>query len=415
MLNQIVRVSIVRFANLKCWDVDKRKFTIADVEVSDSRNLLSSSDKEIDCSNLVAIPPGVDIHVHFREPGLEQKEDMTTGSLAALYGGITTVLDMANNHPVTDSVEAIKAKRKLAKKQHNIDILIAAAVSNKNYTELDKIDELCDAYKIFLPEYDGDLVIFEENIVKALTKLEQLESKKPIIIQAEDQEIISRYRIETSHNKQRPQEAETIAFQKIFNWAKEFPSLKFHATLLTSSLTLRILEIANLTNLTTDTSYRYLRFDENSTIPEYAKRVNPPYRTTTDKDLIVQALATGLIDMVCSDHAPHTLEEKKNTNPSGIPGVQELLPTIITLIQNGDLEWERAIEAFCTFPSKLLNLEDEEDNFNNLVILDSTTPFNITKDWIKTKVNWSILEGESMYGNIHYVVKNGDLLLKSVK
>ena len=337
---------------------------------------------------------------------------MTSGSLTALHGGVTTVLDMANNQPITATVDTIVAKRKLAKKQKYVDILIAAAITNKNHTELDKIDELCEAYKIFLPEYEGDLVISDESIFASLTKLEQIGSKKPIIIQAEDQEIIARYKKEETHQKQRPQEAETIAFQKIFNWAKEFQSLSFHATLLSSSLTLRMLEMANLTNLTTDTSYRYLLFDENSSLPSYAQKVNPPFRTSIDKELVIKALATGLIDIVCSDHAPHTLEEKEDIDPSGIPGVQEMLPTLISLIQNGELEWERALESFHTFPAKLLNLDTTSNRTENIVILNHNTPFNITKDWIKTKVKWSVLESKSMYGRVQYVVKNGDLALK---
>jgi len=403
---------MMRFSNLKCWDIDQRDFRINDIEVNDPDNLISSSNKEIDSSNLIGIPSGIDMHVHFREPGFEYKEDMMSGSLAALYGGVTTVLDMANNRPITDSVETIEMKRKLAEKQNNIDILIAAAITNRNHTELNKIDEVCDAYKIFLPEYEGDLVISDDNIFTSLSELEQIGTKKPIIIQAEDQEIISRYRKETSHQKQRPQEAETIAFQKIFNWAKEFRSLNFHATLLTSSLTLRMLEMANLTNLTTDTSYRYLLLDENSSLPSYAKKVNPPFRTSIDRELILKALATGLIEIICSDHAPHTLEEKEISDPSGIPGIQELLPTLISLIQRGELEWERAIEAFHTFPAKLLNLDTTVNSSANMVILDSNTPFNVTKDWIKTKVRWSVLEGRSLYGNVQYVVKNGDLALK---
>ncbi len=403
----------MKFTNLKCWDIVQREFRITDIEVTDSKKLFSSSDKEIDCSGLIGIPSGIDIHVHFREPGLEHKEDMLSGSLAALHGGVTTVLDMANNQPVTDSTETISMKKKLAQKQNNIEILIAAAITNKNHTEINKIDEFCDAYKIFLPEFEGELVVSDENIFTALSELEKIGSEQPIIIQAEDQEIISRYRNELSHKRQRPQEAETIAFQKIFNWAKEFPSLKFHATLLSSSLTLKMLEMANLSNLTTDTSYRYLLFDEESIIPDYSKKVNPPFRTSIDKDLILQALSTGLIDIVCSDHAPHTLEEKETTDPSGIPGIQELLPTLISLIQNGELEWERAIEAFHSFPANLLNLASSEHNLDSLVILDSTSPFNVTKDWIKTKVKWSILEGKSMYGKVKYVVKNGDLALKN--
>ena len=406
-----IGIQMVKLSNLKCWNIQQRDFQIIDIEVQDKLNLLSSKKQEIDCSGLIGIPSGIDTHVHFREPGFEHKEDMLTGALTALNGGVTTVLDMANNNPITDSVESILQKKKLAEKQQFIDILIASAITNRNYKKLDEIDPFCDAYKIFLPEFEGDLKIDEERISISLASLEEIETGRPIIIQAEDQEIISRYNNKETHQKQRPPEAETIAFQKIFNWAKDFRSLKMHATLLSNSLSIKMLEMTHLPNLTSDTSFRYLLFDVENVPPEYAAKVNPPFRSKMDRNLLLKAFATGLIEIICSDHAPHTLEEKAKNNPSGIPGIQEILPTLVTKIKQSELEWDRVIEAFHIFPAKLLDIEIDNYHARNLVILDENVPFKISKDWVKTKVKWSALQGQNMFGRIHFVIKDGILKL----
>ena len=402
---------MVIFSNLKIWDKEKRDFQIQNIEVNYDSSIFRLEDNTINCRDFLGIPFGVDLHVNFREPGYENKEDMLSGAEAALFGGILTVVDMPNNKPLADSIEAIKNKRNLSKKQEIVEILIAAAITENNYNEVASLEPFCDAYKIYMSEYLGELKISEESILSALEKLEDIGTSKPIIFHAEDSTTLSNMERELSNYKRRPPEAEAIAIQKILQWAKDYSSLKFHITHISSSLSLKLLELANSSNLTTDTCPRYLFFNQNSELDEKLKIVTPPLRKESDNNSLIKGLSTGIIDMISSDHSPHTLEEKMKENLSGMPGVQELLPALITLIHSGELEWERAIEAYHNFPLKLLNIGEKpiEENF---LIIDPYTPFLVDENWIQSKAKWSPFQNKMMYGSIKYIVKDSQLLLK---
>jgi dihydroorotase len=400
---------MLEITNLKIWNKDTKDFEIRDMKFEIDKSITELQKTKLDGSNLICLPPGIDIHVHFREPGYTHKEDMFSGAQAALNGGITTVLDMPNTEPVTDSVEQILLKKKLREKQKFVDILIAAAITDNNYKFLELIDGHCDAYKVFMSESFGNLAVNEDNIVNALNELEKIESSKAIIFHAEDFNILKSKADEKEHAKQRPAEAEALAIQTILRWAHDYPSLKFHITHVSSSLSLKLLELATLDNLTTDTCPRYLYFDETSKLDVNYKKVNPPLRSENDRYQLIDALSKGVLDMISSDHSPHTIEEKNTSNPSGMPGVQELIPSLVTLVKNNEIEWERAVEAYYDFPTKLLNIETK-NIFENCMILDDVNPFEVNKNWIKSKSKWSPFENKILYGKVKFIVKSGKIV-----
>jgi dihydroorotase len=260
-----------------------------------------------------------------------------------------------------------------------------------------------------MSESFGDLRVKEESVEQALNQLEQIESSKPIFFHAEDSLILKSKANEKEHSKQRPPEAEAVAIQSILRWAHDYPSLRFHITHVSSSLSLKLLEIATLDNLSTDTCPRYLYFDQISDLSSSLKKVNPPLRSATDRSHLIEAFSKGVIDMISSDHSPHTFEEKETSNPSGMPGVQELIPSLITLVQANEIEWERAIEAYHTYPSRLLNLNSGSIN-ENCMILDLSSPFEVTKNWVKSKSKWSPFEGKMLYGQTKYVIQSGEII-----
>jgi dihydroorotase len=393
--------------NLRFWDMETRTFQTIESEVDTTLQELNQ--REIDCSKYIAIPPAIDLHVHFREPGFEHKEDFVSGAKAALSGGVYYVLDMPNTNPITDSVKTILQKKELAKKQKLIEVLFAAALTNDNRTEIEDLDQHCNAYKIFMSESFGNLSISYENIEKSLARLEQVESIKPIFFHAEDPIILEQNKMEILHEKKRPPEAEASAVQSVLKWASEYPKLKFHITHVSSSLSLKLLELIDVKNVTTDTCTRYLYFNRDSEIPQHFKKVNPPLREPSDNLNLVESLSTGILDIISSDHSPHTIEEKTKNQLSGMPGVQELLPSLLTLVKRKEIGWERAIEAIHTYPFKLFNLENL-DTSRNFVIVDMNEPFKIDKTWIKSKARWSPFENSSLFGDVKYVIKNNQLM-----
>ncbi|MHA1865496.1 MAG: hypothetical protein ACTSVB_00205, partial [Candidatus Heimdallarchaeaceae archaeon] len=127
---------------------------------------------------------------------------------------------------------------------------------------------------------------------------------------------------------------------------------------------------------------------------------------------IKDAFSTGEIEMISSDHSPHTIEEKKEKRLSGMPGVQELLPSVFSLVKRGEITWDRAIEAYHSFPSKLLNINNASIEDGNIIIADLKEAIFIDKNWVKSKVKWSAFENLPLYANIKYVIKDGKIMLK---
>lgn len=400
---------MICLTNLKIWDNKIKDFVEQDIEVHAAENTQMLEGTKINCQNFLAIPLGVDLHVHFREPGYTHKEDLYTGSLAALYGGITTVLDMPNTLPITDSVETILQKKELAAKKALVDVKVAAAITDNNTEKVVELARHCDAFKVFMAESFGNLAVKYENIEKALKLLNGNEIPVPIIFHAEDKAIIEEHSNKATHLEHHPPEAEAEAIQKIIGWAADYPNLHFHVTHISSSLSVKLLQFTSLRNLTSDTCLRYLLLDQDSSIPEEYKKVNPPLRTSYDRKNLLDAFGMGIIDMISSDHSPHTKEEKINQKLSGMPGVQELLPGLLSLIQHHQIEWERAIEAYHTFPTKLLNITNNQIEKRNFLIIDTTNHQKVTKKWIKTKVGWSPYEDWIFNGKIIYLVQNNKL------
>jgi len=403
---------MIKFENILTWNQKTRTFELRDLVAYETRSpFVRNIGKNINCEGLLAIPHAFDIHVHFREPGYTHKEDFYTGSQAALFGGVTAVLDMPNTNPPTLTKKDILTKKRLAEEKAIIDVFIAVAITNQNADTIKEVDEHADAYKVFLGETFGKLAINADNLHKALASLEELETEKTIIFHAESQEIIEYHKHESTHEKQRPPEAEAEAIQKVLELASQFPTLHFHITHISSNLGKKIIEMNNLCNVTTDTCPRYLLFDDNSKFDYCLKKVNPPIRTEMDRMALLQAISVGIIDMISSDHSPHTIEEKQQQCLSGMPGVQELLPLTITLVKKHELTWERAIEAFHSFPAKIFRLEEQTIDNGNYVIVNSYNQFEVSEDWIKTKVGWSPYSGWHLYGKPIYVIKGDKLIM----
>ncbi len=404
---------MIKIENLSVWDNAIKDFVTKDLVIESNENLI------IDGSNLTGIPLGVDLHVHFRDPGYEYKEDLYTGSLAALYGGITTVLDMPNTNPITDSVKNIKYKKELAKKKSVIDVLVAGAITNNNTDEIVSMAKYADAFKVFMSESFGKLAVTYENIEKALSKLENAEESKPVIFHAEDPSKLKITEESLSHEEQRPKEAEAEAIQQISLWAQQYKNIHFHITHLSSELGVKMLELTRSNNITADTCPRYLMFSNTAKIEKWKIKVNPPIRTEFDRKELSKAFAIGAIDMICSDHSPHTIEDKTKGNkeipPSGMPGVQELLPIVLTMVMKKEISWLRAIEAYHLYPSKLLNINNNSIESGNLLIYDLSSPSVVNKEWIKSKAGWSPYEQMLLYNNLQYVIKNGKILIEKGK
>jgi len=340
------------------------------------------------------LPSGIDIHVHFREPGFTQKETMASGLAAAHEGGISTVIDMPNTLPVTDTVVTLAEKLDLAKQYQGIYLAAGFTDRSVGSLELNKLALKTRILKAFLADSTGNLGIQINNFKKGL---EQLSEKTIIIIHAEEANLISDRFEGCLENEVRPEIAEIEKVKELFEIIPDYPNLIFHITHVSTS------EVANLLinkkTISWDVLAKHIAFDENMVqrVGNLA-RMNPPLRSKNTANQLRQFLKDGKIPIISSDHAPHTLEEKKSMI-AGAPGVQETYPYLFNLYIRQMISMDLLVDVIYKNPLKLLNSVGIEP-IQKTVIFDRNARFKFDTDTIKSKCNWSLWENLSLKGAI---------------
>ena len=306
----------------------------------------------------VILPAGIDIHVHFREPGYEYKEDFSTGSLSALYGGITCVADMPNTNPPTLDLISFKEKLSMAEMKSYVDFLLYVGVTEKNIERLDEISKLSNLLKVYLGESTGSLFLDPEN----LDKLKELNEEKVIVFHAEDGKCLEKHKFRArnlkEYAKSRPAICESVAIRRIVEVLGDTKP-KIHIAHISSLAGLKELE-HRPNNLTVGATPHHLFFNvECEFTRETFCKVNPPIRGRIDQEGLIDAFLDGAIDLIESDHAPHSLDEKEKDfeeAPCGIPGVETMYPIMLYYFIRKGLPLSRLISAISEKPADLLGI-----------------------------------------------------------
>lgn len=346
------------------------------------------------------LPTGVDIHVHFRDPGFIQKEDFHTGSIAAAYGGISCVCDMPNTHPFTSSVNGIKIKDKIAEKKSVVDYGLYAGVNEKNLAELEAFNEFCCGYKVYLGETTEDSGLQQRFLPDLFDELNA--DGKILAIHAEDHECLRRNRgiVNTlkDHVVTRPADCEVTAITSLLKLHRE-REIKLHICHISSMEVLSILE-NHSSNITIGVTPHHLFFDIGMKTKKPSQlKVNPPIRLKADRAALWKAFVSGKIDVVESDHAPHTLEEKAmgfGETPSGMPGVETLYPLLLGAVQRGAVSLSRVINHVCIRPSEVINIPKgrvAKGYDADLCVVDYKKAQEISSDELHYKCKWTAFEG----------------------
>jgi dihydroorotase len=316
----------------------------------------------IDAKNGLVLPGAIDIHVHFRDPGMTKKEDWYTGSCAAAAGGVTTVIDHPNTIPPTIDPDSFKKKQKEAKKSI-IDYGINAGVTH-NLKLLKSMWELgATAFgEIFMAESTGALNVNDRTLEEALGIIESLGAVA--CIHAEDEEtrkhfvhILKGALQPESHSKSRPPLSEKIAVEKAI---KMGGNTKLHFCHISAGESLETLkkEKTNNKELTCEVAPHHLFL----TIKDYKRlgplgKMNPPLRDYQSQQRLWEGLNDGTIDIIASDHAPH-LEHEKITDiwsaPAGVPGVETMMPLMLLAVKRNLITLKRLLEVSCVNPAKLM-------------------------------------------------------------
>ena len=381
---------------------------------------------------------GIDAHVHFREPGLTHKADIYTESRAAVAGGVTTVFDMPNTNPATVTAEALKEKLELAEGRSvaNISFHIGATNANADMicslinngdTETGVKSEDVPGVKVFMGSSTGNMLVDKGEALDQLFALKE----KPVLVHCEDeaeikanlQKAIETYGEDipfTEHENIRSRRACIKSSIKALEKAIKYGTRLVLCHISTKE-EVEMVRAAKMNNpeIIAETSCNYLWFS-NEDYARLGSRVkcNPSVKTVDDRAALREALASGTIDTIGSDHAPHLLSEKDEKYckaPSGLPSIQQSLPVLLTIAAQEEIPLTRIASVFSEKAADLYGLNRgkiAQGYAADIVVFDKDKEFVVRNEDQYSKCGWTPYEGETLKGWIDTVFVNGNIVLK---
>ena len=381
----------------------------------------------IDANGRLLIPGMIDDQVHCREPGLTHKADLVTESSAAIAGGITSFMEMPNVEPKTINKSALDDKYNRAKDRCRTNYGFYLGANNTNI-EVIKSLSLNDAcgIKAFMGASTGNMLIDDPSALELLFE----HSPIMVVTHCEDSPTIWKNEAQAREKygedvpmSEHPHIRSDLACYKssstAINLAKKYDAL-LHVLHLTSAKEMELFSNKHRSEkrITAEVCVHHLWFDEN----DYAVhgtniKCNPAIKTNDDKMALIEALRSGKIDVIATDHAPHTSEEKKSSYfdaPAGLPLVQHALPALFDLVAKQEISMELVVDRACHAPADLFGIESRgyirEGYYADLVLLDINKPNQVTKDNILYKCGWSPFEGHTFKTSIDTTIVNGTIV-----
>jgi dihydroorotase len=383
----------------------------------------------IDASGLVVSPGFIDIHVHFREPGQEHKEDIESGSRASVRGGFTSVVCMPNTSPVCDNVDVVRHIVNRAKEVGLLNVFPTAAVSRGLKSDVPTdMEALVEAGARGFTD-DGRCVMSEDIFKEALVRAKKL--KVPVMEHAEDHNISRDGQVNegpiSAHCRLKgiPAASEDVIIERDIKFQEETGSY-LHLTHLSTEGGMHMIRRAKQRNVyvTSDVTPHHLLLDEEiagGCDPMY--KMKPPLRGAKDRLAMVEGIKTGVIDCIATDHAPHSADEKAQPfekAPFGVIGLETSFPVIYErLVRPGVITLKRMIELFSTNPARVMFLEDrgvvKPGVPADLTILNLDKPFKISSDDFYSKsVNCPFIGWEGK-GVVTYTIVGGKIVYPEAK
>ncbi|WP_319506422.1 dihydroorotase [uncultured Methanolobus sp.] len=386
----------------------------------------------IDAKGALTLPAGIDVHVHFRDPGMTEKEDWYTGSCSAAAGGITTVIDHPNTIPPTIDRKSFKEKRKIANSNSIVDFGLYGGVTGN----IEKLPELwklgASAFgEIFMAESTGALNIDEKCLDEALAVLKELDALA--CIHAEDDKIrleceafLKNDMSPESHSKARPNFCEAFAVEKAIELIKK-NGAKAHFCHISAFESVGLLRKERYfatkggvsPTITSEAAphHLFLSTKDWERLGSFG-RMNPPLRDRRSVKMLLNALNDGTMDIVASDHAPHTEAEKDvdiKSAPSGVPGVETLMPLMLVAVKRNLLPLGRMIDVTSKNPARIFGLNRyskgvfAEGYDADIIVVDPGHVTEIKGDNLHSKAGWTPYE--SMDGIFpEYTIARGEVV-----
>ncbi len=365
------------------------------------------ADEAVDAEGRLLLPGVIDAQVHFREPGKEYKEDLASGSRAALKGGVTSFLDMPNTDPPTTGQAALddKLRRAAQKSVANYGFFIGA--TPKNLDELNAATPVC-GIKIFMGSSTGGLLVDrEEDLDRIFATGDRL-----IAVHAEDEARIRERRIRFQgrtdvavHSKIRDNLCALRATERVLHLSKKYRR-RLHILHLSTREEVDLLRRDKPPWVTAEVTPNHLLLNTADYARQGARvQMNPPIRTPADNAALWAGLHDGILDFIATDHAPHTLEEKRRPypqSPSGMPGVETSLPLLLTEMTAGRCTLDEVLKWMCSGPADAYRIANKgrllEGWDADLTLVDTTKTKPVRDEEMFTKVHWSPFQGRELTG-----------------
>ena len=364
--------------------------------------------ERIDCTGLHILPGVIDTQVHFREPGLEHKEDLESGSRAAVMGGVTAVFEMPNTRPPTISADAVADKVRRAEGRMHCDFAFWIGGTHENIDDLPELERLpaVAGVKVFMGSSTGDLLVEDDDSVAAI--LSRI-SRRAAFHSEDEPRLRERLgrQVEgdpASHPVWRDATIALISTQRLVAIARR-TGAQIHVLHVSTSE-----EIDFLADHKDVASVELTPHHLTLTAEDYPRQgtliqMNPPVRAVRHRKRLWSGLSDGIADILGSDHAPHTLEEKANpypASPSGMTGVQTLVPIMLDHVAAGRLSLERLVDMTSAGPARLFGILTKGRTAvgydADLTIIDLSRRQTIRNEWIASKSGWTPYDGREVVG-----------------
>jgi dihydroorotase len=362
----------------------------------------------LDCRNLHTLPGVIDSQVHFREPGMEHKEDLETGSRAAVMGGVTGVFEMPNTKPTTTTAAALADKVARAKNRMFCDFAFYVGGTKETVAEISNLEKLegSAGIKVFAGSSTGDLLVEDDAGLEAI--ISNL-SRRAAFHSEDEMRLRARISFQvagdpTSHHIWRDEEAARLCTERLLRIARKHGK-RIHVLHISTAEELPLLA-ANRDIATVEMTPHHLTLSAEDYAHLGTKlQMNPPVRNTRHRDALWAAINSGLVDVLGSDHAPHTLEEKAKPypqSPSGMTGVQTLVPIMLNHVNAGRLTLQRFVDLTSHGPQRIFGIANKgrimEGYDADFTIVDMNRSETITNKWIESRSQWTPYDGVKVKG-----------------
>ena len=407
-------------------ELKKQDIGIKDGKITNIGKITNETKDTIDAEGLIVLPGCIDTQTHFREPGSTETEDLHSGSRAAIVGGITSVFEMPNTNPPTSNKIEFQRKLDLAKNRMYCNYGFYFGATADNAKDLGDLKDLegCCGIKLFVGSSTGNLLVANENDIEVVFK----NSLKVVAVHSEDEEILNlRKKLIIdgdvhSHPLWRNEECAISSTRRIVRIAEKYKK-KAHILHVTTKQEIDFLS-KHKGNITFEITPQHLTMfapDCYDKLGTYAQ-MNPPIRDKSHYDRLWYAVKNNLNDTIGSDHAPHLKENKEKVypkSPSGMPGVQTLMPVMLNHINEGKLSLQQLMNFVCENPAKIFGIKNKgfiKEGFDaDFTIVDMNKIIKIKNENIESKCKWSPFDGFEFKGTPVLTIIAGQIKMRDGK